>query len=207
MFAVLLSLGALSLGCKKKQQGELRAPDGAVSFERRYDVAFDDTYTDTPIEMAGRAPNDVRDQRLFAARLGHADLVMEVEVEQVWGRGRHRGQPDQYLDVQIGKVLLGTLPKKVDETQLLRLANEDDIPASLEGKTLLFFGRWAPGERPSFHHHLMPTDPELLELIDAMVEHAEEAGVDLDDGSGRRGRRARQRDRKKAEREKKKAKN
>ena len=166
-------------GCKHKKDrnGPLEAPVGASAFETRYLVAFDGRYTHTPLEMGGRAPNDVMDQRLFAARVGHADLVLEVTVMQVWGRGRFQGRPEQYLDVKLGDVLMGELPKRTAKEQLLEIDSDSDMARVVEGQRMLLFLRWAPALEPSYRHHLMPRDEEILTLLDAMVAHAEEAGV------------------------------
>ncbi len=187
----------LAPGCRNKGEISLSAPSDAIAWEARYGVAFDDSYTPTPLRMGGRAPNDVLDQRLFNARIGHADLVLEVKVEQVWGRGRYAGRPEQYLDVELDEVLLGELPKRTGNKQLLVLRQDDTLPASLEGERLVMFLRWAPGADPSYRHHLMPKTPELLEQIEAMVAHAEDAGVAVDAPSGkRRKRRAKKRQKK-----------
>lgn len=191
----LLSVVLCSGGCRKSVEGPLSAPSSARSWESRFAVAFDDSFTPTPIRMGGRAPNDVLDQRLFAARIGHADLVVEVTVQQVWGRGRYAGKPEQYLDVVLGEVLLGELPDDTAGEQLLVLRQADPVSADLEGERLVMFARWAPQDDPSFRHHLMPRTPELVEQIDAMVAHAEENGIKLDARSSKRKRRKRRKDR------------
>lgn len=157
-------------------RGNLRAPEAAVPFESRYAVAFDDGYTAAPPQVEGRAPNDVMDQRLLHARLGHADLVVLVEVAQIWEKGFKGGDKRQYLDVELGEVLLGDLASGVRDHQMLAVAG-DPVPTGLEGQRLLMFVRWAPGEEPSFHHHLGPAVPELVEMIRAMVKHARKEGV------------------------------
>ena len=193
----------LAPACKKKFDGPLEAPAGAASFENRFAIAFDDKYTGLPLEMGGRAPNDVFDQRLFAARLGYSDIVMEVTVTQVWARGRYQGRPEQYLDVRLGDVIIGEeVPKRTADDQLLVIDPESDLSGVEEGQTLLMFLRWAPGLDPSFRHHLMPKDEEILELVHAMVEHAEEEGHPVVGGKKAR-KRAKKRARQKAKREKK----
>lgn len=174
-------------GCKSRSnRGDLTPPDDAPSWEERFAVAFDDDYTDADLELRGRAPHDVLDQRLFAARLGHAAIVALVEVEQVWGRGRYQGRHAQYLDVELGDVLFGELPKGVRMSQMLRLRGEDDVPADLQGQRLVLFLRWAPGADPQYHHHLMPANDDIVAYIRALVTHAREEGA-LD--TGRKGKR------------------
>jgi hypothetical protein len=185
----LLVVGALAIGlgapgCRDRNPtGVLKPPSGAPEFEAKYAVAFDDDYTREPINLSGRAPNDVLDQRLFAARLGHAHIVARVTVEQVWGRGRYQGRKDQFLDVMIDEVLMGELPKKTKDEQLLRISGQDPLPGSLQGRSMLLFVRWAPSSVPPYHHHLMPADEDLVAFIEAMVKHAREEGVL--DGRGR----------------------
>jgi hypothetical protein len=181
VLAGLLGCTALALlpGCKNRRgsTGELEPPGNAVEWESRYGVAFDDDYTRHKLNLKGRAPNDVLDQRLFQSRLGHANYVALARVEQVWGKGRNQGKQDQFLDIELGEVLMGDVNKEADSRQLLRLRTEDELPGSLRGQIMIFFLRWAPGERPAFHHHLMPADPDTVSLIRAMVAHAREAGV------------------------------
>lgn len=180
----VLAIGcALFGGCKgrKNNKGELSPPDDAPAWEERYGVAFDDDYTGADLELRGRAPHDVLDQKLFAARLGHAAIVALVEVEQVWGRGRYEGRRAQYIDVELGDVLFGELPKGTRPSQLLPLRSDQEIPGDLAGKELVLFLRWAPGADPEFHHHLMPADEDIVAYIRALVSHAREEGA-LDTG-------------------------
>ncbi len=51
---------------------------------------------------------------------------------------------------------------------------------TLQGQSLLLFLRWAPGQVPPYHHHLMPVEPEAMGYIAAVIEHAKAEGV-LDD--------------------------
>ena len=174
-------VGAITMtgaGCKTSElnYGTLQAPSSAPAFESRFAVAFDDGYTPAPPNIEGRAPNDVMDQRLLHARLGHADLVMVVKVSQIWQKGFKGGDKRQYLDIRLGEVLFGDLDGEVHEQQLLAVSG-DSLPAELEGASLLMFVRWAPGEDPSFHHHLGPADPAVVEMIRAMVKHARKEGV------------------------------
>jgi hypothetical protein len=186
--AVLALACALVGGCKgrKNSKGELSAPDDAPAWEERYAVAFDDDYTGADLELRGRAPHDVLDQKLFAARLGHASIVALARVEQVWGRGRYQGRRSQYIDVELGDVLFGELPKGTRPSQLLPLRSDQEIPGDLAGKELVLFLRWAPGADPEFHHHLMPAEEDIVAYIRALVSHAREEGA-LD--TGRQGKR------------------
>ncbi len=169
---------ALGGACKaRSSSGELVPPDGAAPWEARYDASFDDDYTRQPINLQGRASHDVRDQRLLAARLGFADVVAQVKVLQVWGKGRYQGRQEQYLDVEIEDLLLGQLVKGTAERHLVRVRAEDELPGSLQGQTLLLFLRWAPGQAPPYHHHLMPAEPEATAFIAAVIEHAKAEGV------------------------------
>ena len=85
-------VSAALAGCKSKStRGELSPPDDAPAWEERYGVAFDDDYTSADPQLGGRASHDVFDQQLFAERLGYAAIIVLARVEQVWGRGRHRG--------------------------------------------------------------------------------------------------------------------
>lgn len=186
--AVLLGLGA----CKSKQErGQLYPPDDAPAWEDRYRVAFDDDYTAADLELRGRAPHDVFDQRLFNARLGYAAIIVLVRVEQVWGKGRYQGKKDQFLDVELGEVLNGTLPKGTETSQLLKITGEDDVPGDLQGKELVLFVRWAPGVEPPYHHHLMPATDDIVVYIRALVKHAREEG--MLDGNGARKRKRKRR--------------
>jgi hypothetical protein len=167
-----------STGCKKSDvnYGSLRAPTSAVAFESRFAVAFDDGYTAAPPKIEGRAPNDIADQRLLHARLGHADLVMLVRVEHIWEKGFKGGAKRQFLEIRLGQVLYGDIGPAVNGQQLIPVVGES-VPAGLEGARLLMFVRWAPGEEPSFHHHLGPAVPEVVDMIHAMVIHARKEGV------------------------------
>jgi hypothetical protein len=153
---------ALLLGCARKPAtGELAPPPGTDPWD---------------VRLVGRAPSDVADQRRFAQRLGYADLVALVTVDQVWSRGLYGGAPKQRLDVTLGRVLHGELPKGTTTGQVLELRGEDELPAALAGRVMLLFLHWAPGERPAFHHHVMPADDDMIALIEAMVRHARAEG-------------------------------
>jgi hypothetical protein len=185
----LVALCATAIaGCKARRgsRGELSPPDDAPAWEERFGFAFDDDYTDAELELRGRAPHDVLDQKLFGARIGYAAIVALVQVEQVWGRGRYQGKHAQYIDVELGDVLFGELPKGTRTSQMLRLRGEDDTPADLQGKQLVLFLRWAPGNDPAYHHHLMLASDEIVAYIRALVSHARQEGA-LD--TGRRGKR------------------
>jgi hypothetical protein len=180
-----LAVGLLSCGSYSRT-GALEPPSGAPQWEAKYASAFNDDYTREPINLSGRAPNDVLDQRLFAERLGHAHIVARVTVEQVWGRGRYEGRKDQFLDVVIEEVLMGELPKRTKDEQLLRISGQDPLPGSLQGQSMVLFVRWAPKSVPAYHHHLMPADQEIVAYIEAMVQHARNEGVLDSRGRGKR---------------------
>lgn len=178
----ILAAAALLLvtGCGARQsgRGELTPPSGSAAWDSRLGLVFDDRFTGVPVQLVGRAPIDVSDQRRFAQRLGYADLVVLVTVDQVWSRGLYGGVPGQRLDVTLGKVLLGELPKKTELGQVLQLRSGegDPLPASLVGSVMLLFVRWAPGESPAFHHHVMPADGEVIAVVESMVRHARAEG-------------------------------
>jgi hypothetical protein len=171
------------VGCKNRRHkgtsslAELSPPRDAPAWESRYAVAFDDSYTPTAVNLQGRAPNDVLDQQLFQARLGHAAIVVLVRVEQVWGKGRYQGRKNQYLEIEVDEVLLGTLPKGTPELLMLEVESSDELPGALKDELMILFLRWDPGADPPYHHHLMPADDELIALIKAMVKHAQAEGV------------------------------
>lgn len=170
----------LAAGCARKAvRGELAPPAGAAAWDSRLGGIFDDRFTSLPVELTGRAPIDVMDQRRFSQRLGYADLIALVTVDQVWSRGLHGGEPQQRLDVTLGEVLLGELPKGTQLAQVLRIrgsAQADPLPAELTGRVMLLFVRWAPGERPGYHHHVMPADTQAVDWIQSMVRHARAEG-------------------------------
>lgn len=176
-----LALGFAAPGCKNRRDSggglsQLTPPKDPSPWESGYAVAYDDAYTPTSINLQGRAPNDVLDQQLFQARLGYADLVMLVRVEQVWGKGRYEGRQDQFVEVEIGDVLFGSLPKDAPERLMLEVDNEE-LPGELKGEIMLLFLKWRVERNPPYHHHLMPADEELVALIKAMVKHAQNEGV------------------------------
>jgi hypothetical protein len=182
-------LSVVLAGCKSKSsRGELSPPDDAEPWEERYAVAFDDDYTPADLNLGGRATHDVYDQQLFAARLGYSAIIALARVEQVWGRGRYQGRRAQYLDVELGEVLLGELPKGTRKSQMIRLRGEDDVPADLQGRQLVLFVRWAPGADPAYHHHLMPAEAKIVDYIRSLVKHAREEGA-LDGAGARKGKR------------------
>jgi hypothetical protein len=177
----LLGLGVLG-GCKHRREqagmlSELSPPKDVEAWESRFAVAFDDSYTPTAVNMQGRAPNDVTDQQLFQARIGYAQVVVLVRVEQVWGKGRYQGRQDQFLELELGEVLLGSLPKDAPEQVMIEVSSSDELPGSLKDEMMLLFLRWDPETEPPYHHHLMPADDELVALINAMVKHAQAEGV------------------------------
>jgi hypothetical protein len=178
-------------GCKSKgSHGQLYPPDDAPKWEDRFSSAFDDDYTSADLQLEGRAANDVLDQRLFVARLGYSAIIVLVRVEQVWGRGRYQGKKTQFLDVELGEVLFGELPKGTEPSQLVEITGEDDVPGDLQGKQLVLFVRWAPGEEPPYHHHLMPAVDDIVGYIRALVKHAKDEGqLDKRATKGKRGKR------------------
>jgi hypothetical protein len=206
----VLALALAGGGCKNRKKGgtisELSPPKGAPAWESRFGVAFDDSYTPTDINLQGRAPNDVLDQQLFQARLGHAAVVLLVKVEQVWGKGRYQGRQDQFVEVEVGEELLGSLPKDAPERLMIEVDSTDELPGTLKGEIMLLFLRWDAESEPPYHHHLMPADEDVVALIKAMVKHAQEEGVLNNKGDetkrgGKRKRRGRKnKRRKKAER-------
>ena len=173
----LVLLGQLGSGCHGRGSGELEPPPGADLWQGRYARVFDDGYTREVVQLSGRAPNDVYDQRLVAARLGYADVVLVVEVEQVWARGRYQGRPHQFLGIRVQDVLMGELPRRTNEQQLIPIAENTEVPGSLRGTTMILFLRWAPGASPPYHHHLAPADEPTLGWVKALIEHAREEGV------------------------------
>jgi len=175
--AIAVSLALVGCG-RGKGRGELSPPAGAAAWDSRLDLIFDDHYTAIPVQLTGRAPGDVIDQKRFAQRLGHADLVLLVTVEQVWSRGLHAGPPQPRAAVTLGRVLRGELPRGVRGEQVLELRGGDGLPAELGGQVMLMFLRWAPGDGAGFHHHLMRADEEVIALIEAMVRHARANGQD-----------------------------
>lgn len=184
LLAALIGLCLVGAGgCKHRRNkqastlSELAPPKDAEPWESRYAVAFDDSYTPTELNMQGRAPNDVEDQRLFQARLGYANIVLLVRVEQVWGKGRYQGRQDQFLEVEVGETLLGSLPKNAPEHLMIEVDSIDELPGSLKDEIMLLFLRWDVESEPPFHHHLMPADEDLVALINAMVQHAQDEGV------------------------------
>lgn len=176
--AVALVLGLALGACKDRNAtGELASPADAAAFEGQYRKAFDDDYTRQSVELEGRAPHDVLDQQLFAERLGFSDVLAKVRVRQVFGKGRYQGRKEQFIAVAIEEEILGAFPDGTDEEQLLVIKGDDPLPGDLNDTTLLLFVKWAPGETPSYHHHLMPADDDLLAKIGAMVKLAQEDGV------------------------------
>lgn len=192
---IVLALMLALTGCAKRgARGDLAPPADAAAWDPIYDNTFDDHYNQTALELSGRAPGDVIDQRRLAQRLGFADLVLLVHVDQVWSRGLYGGTANQRLDVTLGRVLLGVLPKGTRMDQVLSLRGGEELPGDLTGRVMLLFLRWAPGEGPGYHHHVMPADDAVIAWIDAMARHARALGK-LDPiekaRAGKRGRRSR----------------
>lgn len=178
VLATVLCATTLLGACRARSAtGELTPPPDATAWEGKWRPAFDDDYTAEAINLQGRAPHDVRDQRLLALRMGYADLVAQVRVTQVWGRGRYKGRKEQYLEIEVEQWLIGQPVKGTAAEQLLRVVSEDDLPGSLQGESLVLFVRWAPKEQPPYHHHLMPMDSESIAFMAARIEHAKKEGV------------------------------
>jgi hypothetical protein len=201
--ALAALLAGLSLGgCKDRNAtGELASPKDAAEFENQYRKAFDDDYTRQAVELRGRAPHDVLDQQLFAERLGYSDVLAKVRVQQVFGKGRYQGRKEQFIAIAIEEELIGAFPEGTDEEQLLLIKGDDPLPGDLNDATLLLFLKWAPGETPSYHHHLMPADDDLLAKIAAMVKLAQEEGVLDSNGEVTSGRKRRKAERAREKRE------
>ena len=185
--SLLLALVAVA-GCRGKTLGELKPPSGTPAWDSRLEALFDDRCTPTPVELMGRAPGDVLDQRRFSQRLGYADLVVLVTVDQVWSRTLLGGKPQQRVEISLGEVLRGKLPRGAAKEQLLYLRDAEELPTDAVGRMMLLFVEWAPGESPAFRHHLMQASEPTIALIEAMVRDARAAGK-LDDGTKKRRRR------------------
>jgi hypothetical protein len=186
----LASWSALA-GCRhSSNSGELGAPASASAWDTRLEQLFDDRFTPSAVELTGRAPGDVLDQRRFSQRLGYANVILLVRVDQVWSRTLFGGQPQQRVEVTLGRTLRGSLPRKTTPSQVLVLRGAEELPADAVGRVMLMFVAWAPGEIPAYHHHLMPADENVVELIEAMVRHARKEGK-LDESDGRKKRRKR----------------
>lgn len=186
--ALLGGFGAA--GCRRGSSSELGAPGGASAWDSRLDQLFDDRFTPSAVELTGRAPGDVLDQRRFSQRLGYANVIILVTVDQVWSRTLFGGEPQQRVEVTLGRALRGSLPRKTSPSQVLVLRGAEELPADAVGRVMLMFIAWAPGEIPAYHHHLMPADEKVIDLIEAMVRHARKEGK-LDEERGRKRRRKR----------------
>lgn len=182
---MLLALVATTAACRGKSNGELKPPSGTPAWDSRLEQLFDDRFTPTPIELTGRAPGDVLDQRRFSQRLGYADLVVLVTVEQVWSRTLLGGRPQQRVEISLGEALRGKLPRGAAKEQVLHLRDAEELPTDAVGRVMLLFIEWAPGDSPAFHHHLMQASEPVIALIEAMVRHARAAGK-LEDGTKKR---------------------
>ena len=108
--------------------------------------------------------------------MGSADLVILVNVHEVWSEGLRRGQARNYLKVGLERVLMGELPKRTADDQILELNGVEELPGGIQGKSMVLFVRWAPGEQPAFHHHLMIATDEMVSTIESMVRHARAEG-------------------------------
>ena len=197
--ALLLTLAGVGTACQARSAtGELTPPSDAPAWEgSRFRVTFDDDYTQQAINLQGRAPHDVRDQRLLAARMGFSHVIAQVKVLQIWGKGLYQGRQDQYLEVEIEELLLGGLVKGTSDRQLVLVKAEDELPGSLQGQSLVMFLRWDPGASPPYHHHLMPVESGAMAYIAALIQSAKAEGVLDDQGvpvePSRRGRKRKRR--------------
>ncbi len=177
MLAVLVSalVASAAPACKNKS-GTLEPPRGADAWDPEYARFFDDGLTELPVTLSGRAPNDVRDQKRFGMRLGYSDLVILTEVSQSWSRGLGERRQKHYVEVKLKRVLLQQDRVKIPESETLRLVRDRPIPGDVQGKEMLLFLRWAPGEQPAYHHHLLIASDEMISTIEAMVKHAKREG-------------------------------
>ena len=73
-------------------------------------------------------------------------------------------------------MLLGELPKKTRPHQELPVETRTGLPPTMQDGTYVLFLRWAPGDTPDFHHHMLVATDEVVETIDAMVQHARADG-------------------------------
>lgn len=174
--------------------GALTPPPDAAPWNADFAAAFDDDFTAIAPELTGRAPNDVLDQRLLAQRLGFADVVAVARVEQIFTRGR-RGRTEPFMAVEIEELLIGKLVPGTEPRQLLALGEDEDIDPVTPGQRVLLFVRWAPEATPPYHHHLMVADPEVMEFVGALVQHAKKAGVLTSQGVAKKTQRTRSRSR------------
>jgi hypothetical protein len=182
----------LSSSCKGKE-GALSPPRGADPWDAAHALYFDDGLTELPIRLEGRAPNDVRDQKRFGIRFGSAALVVLVKVSQTWTRGLQGQRQTPFIEIELGRVLMGKLPPRTAKEQTLEIRRGSELPDDLQGKTMILFLRWVPGGQPSFRHHLLLATDELVTTISAMVQHAKRAGQLGSTAERRRARRARSR--------------
>ena len=137
-----LAVSLVMVGCARSRAGgELMPPAGSPAWDSRFDLVFDDHYTAIPVQLTGRAPGDVIDQKRFAQRLGHADLVVLVTVDQIWSRGLYASTPQQRASVTLGQVLHGELARGVRREPVLELRGVDALPAVLGGKARLLLLR------------------------------------------------------------------
>ena len=176
-------------GCKGRA-GTLQPPRGAEAWSAEYSRFFDDGLTELPVALTGRAPNDVRDQRRFGMRLGYSDLVVLATVQQSWSQGLSDRRQKHFVEVDLQRVLLERERVQLPEEQTLRIERNRPLPPSIRGAQMILFIRWAPGEQPPFHHHLVLASDEMVETIDAMVEHAKREGQLGSAAERRRARRA-----------------
>lgn len=176
----VMSRSALALvllfGCANRT-GELVPPSGAEPFPPELIEVFDNRLSLTAVELKGRAPHDVKDQRLFGQRLGFADLVWLGQVTQVWTRRTKHGRARQFIGLNLDDVLVGRLPAGSGTDQTLEVEAHDPLSGELVGEPVIWFIRWAPDESPPYRYHLMHADTSTVAYIEIMVRHAKDAGV------------------------------
>ncbi|RMG99204.1 MAG: hypothetical protein D6705_03840 [Deltaproteobacteria bacterium] len=196
----VLAMSWWVVGCAGRAgDGSLQPPRDAPPWEDVLSRAFDDSLTEEPVNLTGRAPHDVLDQRLFVERLGLSSLVCLADVDQVWARGRRTGDDRQFLDLRIERVLLGELPDDADPIQTVEVVADDELSGALQGASVIFFVRWAPDHDPPFHHHLLVATDEVVAWIEAAVDQARAAGA-ITIGGKASTKRAQRRARRKAKR-------
>lgn len=171
----LVSLLVVGLACAPRLT-RLHAPKDAEPWNARFGALYDDGLTVTAVELVGRAPNNVLDQKRFNQRAGHADVIARVRVERVWSRARHDDAPTEHLDVEILEYIMGVVPRSVVRSQTIALSDVPDVPKRLEGEQLILMLRWAPAAQPQYHHHLHAATEENLAFLRVLVADAEARG-------------------------------
>ena len=78
-------------------------------------------------------------------------------------------------------MLLGELPKKTRPHQEHPVETRTGLPPTMQDGTYVLFLRWAPGDTPDFHHHMLVATDEVVETI----EVGERVGAVAIDDQGR----------------------